>query len=519
LESNSALSQQLQRLRTESTPDEVFAFLEENIERIFSTPDVYQAYQVLQELDVDRSPRLLAKLIVAWMAFLCGDNARLSALLAGVREAELDTPQVSSLFYALKALVSGMMAGGEAERYAQLALDILPANEVSIYMANAQLTYGQILAGREQYHRAAEMFSAAQGNFQQRRMPFPAMIALVNELLNRFHLGEVADVVDKCNQALLMSASYQRRTGDYWDVVHLPLGMCYYQLHRPHLAIDHLQKCITAVNRPQLLHLHGLIEVYLFKSLFLARDQEGMCKLTAEAIAQFGHLNYPQMDQLLSVFRILSAPELTDELQLDVERLELCYQEALQDGFSLVPEALVWLRLKGQSQLVQPGDLLPRLKRFRFIGNIPQVQLTELQLAELYLQAGQSRQASRHLQAAVQIYREYGISACFGSLPLGSAEMILRLDSELYHRILQVQATALAEARSAQGSAEAVLSPREREIVQLMAAGKSNQEISQELFISVGTIKWHINRIFSKLQAKNRVQAIEKAKALREIVV
>lgn len=59
---------------------------------------------------------------------------------------------------------------------------------------------------------------------------------------------------------------------------------------------------------------------------------------------------------------------------------------------------------------------------------------------------------------------------------------------------------------------KSILSKRELDIMKLIAEGKSNDEMGKELFISVGTIKWHINNIFSKLQVKNRIQAIEKVK-------
>jgi LuxR family maltose regulon positive regulatory protein len=51
----------------------------------------------------------------------------------------------------------------------------------------------------------------------------------------------------------------------------------------------------------------------------------------------------------------------------------------------------------------------------------------------------------------------------------------------------------------------------------LIAQGKNNKEISDILFISLGTVKWHINHIFSKFDVANRVMAIEKAKKLNEI--
>lgn len=51
------------------------------------------------------------------------------------------------------------------------------------------------------------------------------------------------------------------------------------------------------------------------------------------------------------------------------------------------------------------------------------------------------------------------------------------------------------------------LSDREREVLILMAEGKCNQEIATELFISEGTVKYHITNILSKLQVSDRTQA------------
>jgi len=58
------------------------------------------------------------------------------------------------------------------------------------------------------------------------------------------------------------------------------------------------------------------------------------------------------------------------------------------------------------------------------------------------------------------------------------------------------------------------LSDRERQVLQLIANGKSNKEIAQELFLAVGTVKKHLNNIFAKLGVKSRTQAIARAGAL-----
>lgn len=58
------------------------------------------------------------------------------------------------------------------------------------------------------------------------------------------------------------------------------------------------------------------------------------------------------------------------------------------------------------------------------------------------------------------------------------------------------------------------LSERELEILQLIAAGQSNEEIAQTLVIALGTVKKHINNIYGKLDVHSRTQALVQAKAL-----
>ena len=50
------------------------------------------------------------------------------------------------------------------------------------------------------------------------------------------------------------------------------------------------------------------------------------------------------------------------------------------------------------------------------------------------------------------------------------------------------------------------LSERELEVLQLIAAGKSNRRIATELFVSVGTVKTHMGNLYRKLDAHSRTQ-------------
>jgi DNA-binding CsgD family transcriptional regulator len=57
------------------------------------------------------------------------------------------------------------------------------------------------------------------------------------------------------------------------------------------------------------------------------------------------------------------------------------------------------------------------------------------------------------------------------------------------------------------------LTPRELEILGLIAGGMSNREIGEKLFVSENTVKTHSSRLFDKLGAKRRTQAVQIGKA------
>lgn len=58
------------------------------------------------------------------------------------------------------------------------------------------------------------------------------------------------------------------------------------------------------------------------------------------------------------------------------------------------------------------------------------------------------------------------------------------------------------------------ISKREYEVLELIAAGLSNQEIAEKLFVSTSTVKTHVSNVLGKLDAKRRTQAIQRAKEL-----
>ena len=69
--------------------------------------------------------------------------------------------------------------------------------------------------------------------------------------------------------------------------------------------------------------------------------------------------------------------------------------------------------------------------------------------------------------------------------------------------------------RQTAGSLVEPLSERELEVLRLIASGVSNRDIARKLFVSLATVKTHINNIYRKLQVRTRTQAVARARELK----
>jgi DNA-binding NarL/FixJ family response regulator len=85
------------------------------------------------------------------------------------------------------------------------------------------------------------------------------------------------------------------------------------------------------------------------------------------------------------------------------------------------------------------------------------------------------------------------------------------LDPAVQQRLLSAAVRAPAAAPAGPAPSDDDLTPREAEVLRLIAAGKSNREIARALFVSEATVKTHVNRIFAKTGSRDRGQAVHYA--------
>ncbi len=114
------------------------------------------------------------------------------------------------------------------------------------------------------------------------------------------------------------------------------------------------------------------------------------------------------------------------------------------------------------------------------------------------------------VEHSVEIYGAL-VAALFAGLGIWLGLTLTRKDPKVI--IQEVPAAAGPFAVDERRVSELGITPRELEILGLIAAGLSNREIAAKLFVSENTVKTHSSRVLEKLGARRRTQAVQMGKA------
>jgi LuxR family maltose regulon positive regulatory protein len=189
---------------------------------------------------------------------------------------------------------------------------------------------------------------------------------------------------------------------------------------------------------------------------------------------------------------------------------------SVQEHISFVRLLLAQHRTKeAEALLVRLADEIERIERF---GRLIEVRILQ---AITLREQGRAEEALEILERAVLLADKEDCLRPFLDEGQRLSKLLARLrhisprfiDEILDGYRLRSESSLGKIKQSGRGDLEA-LSRREREVLKCISEGLSNTEISDKLFISLGTVKWHINNIFSKLDVRSRTQATVRARDL-----
>jgi LuxR family transcriptional regulator, maltose regulon positive regulatory protein len=190
-----------------------------------------------------------------------------------------------------------------------------------------------------------------------------------------------------------------------------------------------------------------------------------------------------------------------------------------EDIFPSVPIALAKVRLSQREPDKALHLLDHALQAAQATGRLGNaIQILAVQ-AIVYHARAESEQAFATLEHALELAEPEGYVRAFADEGAPMARLLRRMltrssASEYVHRLLDALGESVNIAPSIASKLIEPLSQRELEVLRLIVDGATNQEIAQELVLTVNTVKRHISNIFSKLQVSNRAQSIARAREL-----
>ena len=365
---------------------------------------------------------------------------------------------------------------------------------------NAQWNLGRLHQEQAHLHRAEEIYRQGIASFTQE--PVTQQQRLLPEY-GRLHIGlaeilyewnEIDAALEQVETGLALSQSSQQSSTQVTG--HIMLARIRLQQGDTEAAGQALQQAdylAQRVSGP----FYWAAQVAIWQARFW------LVQGSLRAVADWLQVQHLPPDQLPDPI-----PYLQEDAYLLLVRLLLA-QSRQQSG-------LVALRL--EKPLALAIALLQKIEQnardLHRTGRLMEVLLLQ---ALVQQQLSNSSEAVERLNEALAIGEPEGYVRMFSDegkpvVPLLHQAAAQRIAPEYIARLL----AALGSSRG-EMPADLLLDPlseRELEILRLIATGVSNKDLAAKLVLTVGTVKWHLNNIYSKLGVRSRTQAVAKARDL-----
>lgn len=460
----------------------------------------------------------------AWTLLLTGqlDQAEKN-LVCAESLAQDGQPARGDLLVARAYLARARGAHEQAIAYAQEALQFLPATDamargmVALSLGLAYIARGQLVEARQALNDAYAAAQAAHNDYA-------ALTALGLLGSMQFACGHLHRAADLCHQVLSSGGQLPPTA-----MAHSVMGAVHYEWNNLGAAADHLTR------GSELCQLSGNTDVMIDCLVSLARVRlaQGERVAARAALTRAQDLVEHKGVTPMAPGKVAAGWTMLALAEGDMPSAEFWAQQVTHSpGFSLVHARVkltpvYLLRVQGR-QTQAAAALQPLWESFSQTGLT--FALIEVRVLQA-LSAPKPSNASLFLQEALAMAEPEGYVRTFVDKGPSLVELLrtvrrqnpsstyvnhlLATCTADYHKPPPAPGdTATAAVRHGASDLNEPLTDREHEILHLLAAGLNNEQIAGQLFITVGTVKTHLHRIYGKLDAQSRTQAVARARTL-----
>jgi len=417
---------------------------------------------------------------------------------------------------AIQAWLASINGETQTGELAEAALAQLAESDL-FFRILTLLTLGSHYAWNANLPASSDVFREAWELGKQLNHPFMTLGALANLAFNLLDQGQLREAEALCRSAL---AEYVDRHGKPLPIVGMiysPLATICYEKG----DFDEAQFFAQTGS--------GLCE-RLFSSAIMGKDNEivlariafqrGNVKEAFEVIQSTAE-SARQSKMMMIIYKMLIvqvelylAQGNLAEAKIGLNELDALVQSNLPKAEHVVAHlhAIYWALSDQPEKALEILDRLEQANRAE--GSVRRIMGVYITRALVHQRLSNHEQATHAFDAAVRLAAPEGYRAAFFPRPNRQTQHLLQAVRSIAPTFVDGILEATRPDVEFSASLPDPLSEQEIRVLHLIVEGKSNQEIADELVISVGTAKWHVHNILQKLGVNNRPQAIARAHEL-----
>ena len=473
----------------------------------------------LPEAVIESHPELIVQR--AWATFITGDIAGAEQLLAAAPGMHGMSDRTAARRACLEAWFANRHDWPQAESLARVALERTSESD-PVFRSLAFTTLGESIVGRD-------VRAGVQAFEQARRLALTSgrsalLGGAIYSLANTYIIeGRRSESEALCRRTIADVTAGGRATPAWLGVIHLPLGTALFEANELSQARQHIATGQELCERARLrITMLGASEWYEVLVLHLLGERD-LAWRRLEAIRREAH--HVGVERVALAMSLLAAELLL--LEGDIAGARATIEAAPPVDPAVLGTVRDRRELTTARVLVAAGRAADGLAILRALadeqragGRLGRLIPTLTSLAAASARSHDAEGASRALSEAVTLAGGERYTRAFVDSVLPVAELLPSVrhlspafvDDLLVSRGNGAHRTPIG-ARGTGGLVEP-LSVRELEVLQLVAAGLSNEEIGRSIFVSPGTAKWHVHNLLGKVGARNRVGLVAEARAL-----
>ncbi len=509
---------------------------EEAIKHAFAANDIERAIRLLRA----HSERVLARgrlpALLAWLGLLPDDTLRLHGDLAGYKalilylcgESAQAQPYYEMALGTERDAVSAPRNGMLPTLRAFLALnwsdpqESVPLAHLAVgridESASFSQTFAMCLLGQAQAltsdrTTAVDTLRKAVARGRRFKYDLNTLDALGHLAITMIAKGQLREAILLCYGAAESYMDDEGKPLPITGLVHVPLGRLHYEMDE----LESARRClITGIDLCEQL---GMVYIRVMGKCTLAKLQNVTGQLDAALTTLAAARELSDRSESPRCRRLCMVT--TAELQLragNVDGAARTLDGARKlSGAASEDENLVRARL-----LLARHEPSMAWKQLQIVEQAATNEECEGSLVAInVLQALCKRALGQHSGAQERLANAVSLAASAGyrRVFLDEGEMLAPMLEEARHAAPEFVSELLErlprDAVRAPPALPEPVSKSEREILRLLNVGATNQEIADKLGTTVGTVKWHLNQLFGKLQVHNRTGALARARQLR----